>query len=82
MSSVVVLCGCPCLPSWRIFMKVVIGDHLGATAVWHVEPLEFVILAPMGSLFVVERGAAGYDCRDPCMSHGSCSVTTPLLSGV
>lgn len=64
------------------YTTVFIADHSAAPAVWHVDTLEFGILALMLFLFVAEHNAVLWDCRDPRVIHGSCGVTTPLSSGV
>lgn len=56
-------------------MNLVINDHSGATAVWHVSALQFVILAHMQFLVVTEHRVVGYKCHDPSMSV----PTSPIL---
>lgn len=62
--------------------ELVICDHSGATAVWHVRALESGLLAFIRFLFVKERGAVGYYCFNLRIGHGRCGVIIPLLSGV
>lgn len=59
-------------------MYLVIGDHLGTTAVWYNVSLECIILVIMQFLVVAERGAVGYDCRDHCRWYGSGGVILNL----
>lgn len=63
-----------------VYTNLVIDDHTGAKAVWHVHALEFVILALIQFLVVAERAAVS--CHDPRRVHGLCGVNTSLSSGV
>lgn len=60
------------------YANVVLGDHPGATAVWHVVALELDILALVQLFVVAEHDAVGYDCCDRGMGRGDFGVITPL----
>lgn len=62
--------------------NLVIGDHLEATAVWHLGAVKFVILAIMLFSIVAERWVVGYDFHDPCLGYGSCGVIILLSSSI
>lgn len=64
------------------YTNVVVGDRPEACALCLGAMLQLIILVFIPFLFVAERSAVQYDCRDCTMGNDDCRRTTSILSGL